>query len=151
MNNIEEFWNRFLADKKLDQNTRYLEAFHFEMTEKLANLLLDMVLAGQKKATASSLISWEAEGAMPKAGDYSIVTDWAGNPHCVIQTTKVTLLPFKDVDYELCKKEGEDDCLESWRKGHIAFFTAEGKDELNYEFTEDMIVVFEEFEVVYKE
>lgn len=151
MNNIDEFWNRFLDDKKLDLNTRYLEAFHFEMIEELANSLLELVLTGQKKATASSLISWEAEGTMPKEGDYSIVTDWAGNPRCVIQTTKVTVLPFKDVDYDLCKKEGEDDCLESWRKSHTAFFTAEGKEELDYEFSEDMIVVFEEFEVVYKE
>lgn len=100
MNNILEFWNRFLDDKKLDLNTRYLEAFHFEMTEELANSLLELVLTGQKKATASSLLSWKAEGTMPKEGDYSIVTDWAGNPRCVIQTTKVTVLPFKDVDYE---------------------------------------------------
>lgn len=86
---------------------------------------------------------------MPKAGDYSIVTDWDGNPRCVIQTKKVTVLPFKEITYELCKKEGEDDNLESWQRNHRAFFTAEGKEELHYEFTEDLMVVFEEFDVVY--
>ena len=47
-------------------------------------------------------------------------------------------------------QEGEDDSLESWREGHIRFFRNEGK-ELGYEFKEDMLVVFEDFEVVYKE
>ena len=52
--------------------------------------------------------------------------------------------------YDIVKREGEDDNLESWRQGHIRFFTAEGKD-LGYTFGEDMLVVFEDFEVVYQE
>lgn len=146
---IEAFWQNFLKEHQLDSNLRYLEAFYFDMTKDTANALLELVSSGQKKATASSLYSWEAEGTMPKAGDYSIVTDWDGNPHCVIKTTKVTTLPFCQIDFELCSKEGEDDCLESWQQSHRAFFTAEGREELNYEFHEDMMVVFEEFEKVY--
>ncbi|WP_167956765.1 ASCH domain-containing protein [Anaerosporobacter faecicola] len=147
---IDQYWKIFLEAKNVDAETTYLEAFHFEMTEYLANYLLDLVLRGQKKATASSLKSWEVEGTMPKEGDYSIVTDWAGKPRCVIQTKKITVLPFNEIDFALCSKEGEDDSLESWREGHRAFFTAEGKEELDYTFTEDMMVVFEEFEVVYQ-
>lgn len=45
--------------------------------------------------------------------------------------------------------EGEGDMsLEYWRKIHRVFFTEELKD-LEKEFTEDMMVVCEEFEVVY--
>lgn len=150
MDKINKYWNEFLEFKGLDKGTTYLESFHFELSEKLANELLQLVLIGKKKATASSLLSWQAEDKVPKEGDYSIVTDWNGNPKCVIQTTKVTILPFKDVDYELCKKEGEDDSLESWREGHRKFFKEEGRSYLNYEFTEDLLVVFEEFEIVYK-
>ena len=146
MINIESYWKRFLEDKDLDLNTKCLEAFHFEVTEKLANELLELVLEGKKRATSSSLTEYESESTVPKIGDYSIVTDWNENPRCVIKTTAVTILPFKDIDFDLCKKEGEDDCLETWREGHIKFFTNISKTE----FDENMMVVFEEFEVVYK-
>ncbi|WP_273324222.1 ASCH domain-containing protein [Vallitalea guaymasensis] len=108
------------------------------------------MLIGQKQATASSLWGYEIEGEhVPEVGDLSIVTDWEGVPRCVIETTQVTIIPFSDITYDICKREGEDDTLESWREGHIRFFNKEGK-ELGYEFKDDMPVIFEDFEVVYQ-
>lgn len=93
---------------------------------------------------------YEIEGEkIPQIGDYNIITDWNGNPRCAIQTTNVKILSFKSITYEICKLEGEDENLESWQKGHIAFFEAEGK-EIGYTFSEDMPVIFEEFQVVYQ-
>lgn len=147
---IETFWEAFLEEKGLDKNTRYYESFHFELTEKWANELLRLVLIGQKKATASSLWYYQLTcSKIPEVGDYSIVTDWDNNPKCVIMTTSIRVIPFKDITYDICKLEGEDDNLESWRQGHKKFFTNDGK-EVGYEFTEDMPVVFEEFIVVYQ-
>ena len=148
---IEEFWSRFLKEKGRTPDTKYVECFHFELTEYWANELLRLVLIGQKKATSSSLLGYEIEGErIPEKGELSIVTDWAGTPRCVIETTAVTILPFKDITYDICKREGEDENLKTWQDGHRAFFTAEGK-ELGYEFTEDMPVIFEDFEVIYQE
>ncbi len=148
---IELFWEAFLKETGRSKMTKYVEAFHFELTEKLANELLRLVLTGQKRATSSSLWSYELEGErIPKVGDFSIVTDWDGIPWCVIQTTAVTVLPFSKITYPICKREGEDDSLESWRNGHIRFFKNEGK-ELGYVFTADMPVVFEDFEVVFQD
>ena len=65
----------------------------------------------------------------------------------MIRTVRVTRLPYKDITFDLARREGEDDTLESWRNSHEKFFREEGK-ELGYEFSEDMTVVFEEFEVV---
>ena len=105
---------------------------------------------GQKRATASSLWRYEIEGErVPKVGDLSIVTDWEGVPRCVIETIAVTIVPFLDITYDICKREGEDDTLESWREGHIKFFKEEGK-KLGYEFRNGMTVIFEDFEVVYQ-
>ncbi|MGO1528704.1 MAG: ASCH domain-containing protein, partial [Senegalia sp. (in: firmicutes)] len=42
-----------------------------------------------------------------------------------------------------------DKSLEYWRKAHINFFSRE-LEKYDIEFSEDMPVVFEEFEVVYK-
>lgn len=147
---IDEFWEAFLARTGRSEETKYVEVFHFELSEKWANELLRLVLIGQKKATASSLYSYEyAKEPLPKVGDLSIVTDWDGVPRCVIEATAITVLPFSEITYEIAKREGEDDTLESWQKGHIKFYKEEGKI-LGYQFTEEMLVVFEDFEVVYK-
>jgi uncharacterized protein YhfF len=147
---INVFWKEFLRETGRYETTNYLEVFHFELTEKWANELLRLVLIGQKKATASSLWVYEIEGErVPEVGDLSIVTDWEGVPRCVIETTAVTIIPFSDITYDICKREGEDDTLESWRSGHIHFFKEEG-NELGYEFRDDMPVAFEDFEVVYQ-
>ena len=125
-----------------------LEKWHFELTEKACNELLDLVLQGKKRATSSSLASFRAEGtAVPEKGELSVITDWDGHPCCVIRTTKVRVIPYKDIPFGLARLEGEDDTLASWRKNHEAFFREEGKS-LGYSFSEDMEIVFEEFEVV---
>lgn len=148
---IDEFWSNFLRETNRDAKTKYLEAFHFELTKKCANELLQLVLNGQKRATASSLWGYEASGeSIPKVDDLSIVTDWDGVPRCVIETTAITILPFSEMTFDICKREGEDDTLESWKKGHTQFFTEEGKEQ-GYEFREEMPVIFEDFTVVYQE
>jgi uncharacterized protein YhfF/GNAT superfamily N-acetyltransferase len=147
---MNEFWQEFLAIKHLDKQTKYASAYHFELTEKLATELLNLVLIGKKRATSSSLKAYEiGKEALPKGGDYNIITDFKGVPYGVVKTSKVTVLPYKEMTFELCKKEGEDDSLESWQRGHEHFFKEEGK-EMGYEFNEDLMVVFEEFELVYQ-
>ena len=147
---INTFWQEFLAAKNPDPSTQYYSSFHFCNDEKLANELLALVLSGKKTATASSLPCYEIEGEkLPQVGNYSIVTDFSGNPHCVIETTAVTIMRFGDMTYDICKREGEDDTLESWREGHIKYFSQEAA-ELGFEFSEDMPIVFEDFTVVYK-
>ena len=146
---VEEFWKEFLRDTGRNPFTRYLESFHFDLNEKSANELLELVLIGKKRATASSLLAYEKENCpAPKVGDLSIVTDWDNNPRCVIETTAVTIYKFKEITFDICKREGEDECLDTWQRGHSKYFTLDGK-ELGYEFSEDMPVLFEDFKVVY--
>ncbi len=148
--NSDELWEEFKSKSGLPVNRKYVNSFHFELTEYWANELLRLVMEGTKRATSSSIWEYESENEkIPRIDDYNVVTDWDGNAKCVIRTTAVTILPFKEITYDLCRKEGEDDSLTSWRKSHISFFIEDGK-EMGYEFTEDMEVVFEEFEVVYK-
>lgn len=146
MNQIEAYWANFLEETKIP-NQSYT-SWHFELNEKLANELLELVLEGKKRATAPSIFDFVHE-PMPKVGDYSIITNWSGEPKCIIQTTSVQILPFKDVTFDLAKLEGEDDHLDSWREGHIRYYTQVCK-EANEEFTWDMPVVFEQFKVVYQ-
>lgn len=146
---IEDFWADFLRNTGRDASTGYIECFYFDLNEQSANALLELVLSGEKRATASSLYYFEKSGVkLPEPGDLSIVTDWSGTPRCVIETADVQILPFKDITYELCKWEGEDDCLESWQIGHKRFFAEEGM-QVGYQFSEEMPVVFEKFSCIY--
>ena len=129
-------------------NIDSLEKWHFELTEDAANYLLGLVLEGKKRATSSSLLGYEIENEpLPKVGDKSVITYWDGTPGCVIKTTSVRIIPYREITFELAKLEGEDDTLESWQRKHAHFFTEEGKA-LGYTFSEDMLVVLEEFEVI---
>ena len=129
-------------------NIENLEKWHFELTEDACNSLLDLVLKGQKRATSSSLAAFELGGeTMPKEGELSVITDWDGNPRCVVRTKKLHILPYEEITYDLAKLEGEDETLDSWKRSHERFFTREG-EMLGYHFSPQMSVVFEEFEVV---
>jgi len=129
-------------------NIENLEHWSFGLTEEMANSLLNLVLEGKKRATSSSYPGYLAEGEeIPKAGDMSVITDWDGNPRCVIRDTNVCIIPFKEITFDLAGLEGEDENLESWRTKHEAFFREEGA-QCGYTFSPDMKVVFEEFEVV---
>ena len=145
---IEQYWQEFLQKTGRPPETTYFESFHFTNDERLANELLELVLAGKKRATSSSLLCYAA-GEDPKPGNLSIVTDWDGNPHCVIETQAVQIIPFCEMTFEICSREGEDECLETWQAGHRSFF-AQDCVEMGYEFTETMPVVFEDFAVVYR-
>lgn len=136
----------FELDARLD--IAHLESWHFGATEALANTLLQLVLNGKKRATASAFPGYALSGEdIPKAGEMSIITWWDGTPGCVIRTNRVRVIPYRDITFDIAQLEGEDEDLASWQRNHQAFFEAEGR-ELGYVFSENMPVVFEEFEVI---
>ena len=148
---VTDLWKKF-TEANPGYSGRSYNAWHFCDTEDCANKLADLVMQGVKRGTAS-LFLWCEQGkeVLPAAGDLNVITDWDGIAKCIIKTLKVTVLPFREVGEELAFIEGEGDkSLEYWRKAHISFFTRELKD-INLEFTEDMMVVFEEFEMIYKD
>jgi hypothetical protein len=112
--------------------------------------LAELVLNGIKTATASAYPLYEQEQEpLPKAGDYSVILNTKGEAVCIIRTTKVYVVPFREVSADHAFREGEDDrSLESWREVHRDFFTREMNDE-GLSFDEDMPVVCEEFMRVY--
>lgn len=147
---IEKYWNKFLTDTNRGKDTKYLDCFYFGRTEHVANELANLVLSGIKRATTSCLPRYKIDNdRLPEIGDLSIVTDWDGIPKCVIETTCVTILPFKDVTFDICKREGEDDNLKSWQNTHYAIYETDGK-EAGYVFNWETSVVFEDFEMIYQ-
>jgi len=149
----EQFWEAYLATLPDDAPARRATyvAEPFGDNPALADELGDLVFAGQKCATCSSLWEWEAEGKpIAETGAFWIVLDGRGAPLCIVETIEVTIRRFDEVDEAFAYDEGEDDrSLQAWREGHRRFFTrtlaAIGK-----EFAEEMPLVCERFRVVYR-
>ena len=139
-----EMWKNYTNDDSLEY-----EAWQFGVD---TDLLSDLVIKGIKTATSSNYIFYEIENeAIPQVGEYSIILDSNDNAKCIIQTTKVYIVPFSQVSEEHAYKEGERNrTLEDWIDIHRNFFSNELK-EIGKEFDEEMLVVCEEFKVVYKE
>ena len=149
---VEALWAAFCNARPdlAGPDTPY-EAWHFCDNESDANELAALVLAGRKRATTGDLWSYEVEQEeLPQAGDLSVITDWAGNAVCVIQTTAVEVVPFDAVTEEFAATEGEGDgSLKYWREVHEAVYSRRLPD-IGRVFEPDMPVVCECFEVVYR-
>ena len=52
---IDEFWSEFLKDTGRSPDTKYTYAFYFDITEKAANGLLELVLQGKKRRPRQAL------------------------------------------------------------------------------------------------
>ncbi|NPC54108.1 ASCH domain-containing protein [Caenimonas soli] len=148
---IQPFWNEFHATVGGDVLARFYEAFHFDDNEPSANALAQLVLAGTKRATAGLVWSFEADNKRPpKRGDLSVVTNWQGEPLCVIETKAVATVPFEEVGEEFAAAEGEGDgSLRYWREAHWAYFGRECK-RIGRVPDLRMPVFCEQFEVVYR-
>lgn len=125
-------------------------AWSFGDTDELADDLLDLVLAGAKRATTPSVWELEARGEpMPQPGDLHVITDSTGVAQCVLQTVQVTVVPFNEVDATYARIEGEGDrSLAYWRRTHWAYYERVLAD-TDYTPRPDMPVVCEQFEVVF--
>lgn len=142
----KELWEAFVKNNNMKDCGYEAWSFGAEV-----DLLAHLVAAGEKTATASAYPLYELENEpLPVVGAYSVILDSNDNAVCIIQTEKVTVVPFCEVTAEHACKEGEGDkSLAFWRKIHRKFFT-ECLNEAGRKFTPEMKVVCEEFAVVYK-
>lgn len=147
---LSDFWNTFAKSMGCVDATRFYEVCIFGDSEDLANELAELVLRGIKRATAGSVWSSEAEGKrLPMRGDLSLVTNWAGEPLCIIETETVEVIPFSEVSAEFAAIEGEGDgSLLFWQEAHRQYFTRECA-RAGRQFTESMLVACERFKVIY--
>jgi uncharacterized protein YhfF len=150
---VKEMWGNYLnsiGHDIINTNKKY-SSWHFCDNKEDADNLAELVKQGVKRATTGLYYLYEIEGeALPKVGDISIIIDWQGKAQCIIETKKVTLLSFKEVNEEFAEIEGEGDkSLKYWREVHINAFNRHLKGHKK-EFREDMLVMCQEFKTVYK-
>ena len=115
------------------------------------DLLAELVAKGVKTATASAYDEYvHFEEELPRVGDLDVVLDGQGQAVGIIETTKVTVLPLREVSADHAYKEGEGDrSLAYWRQVHEELFTKWLAD-IGLSFSPASKVVLEEFQLVYK-
>ena len=114
------------------------------------DLLVDLVLKGEKTATASAYDLYALEDEpLPQEGTFDVILDSQNKAVCIVEITKVSVEPFNQVSVQHAFKEGEGDkTLAYWRQVHENCF-AEWLREAGLTFTPESKVVLEEFRKVY--
>lgn len=143
----EEMWQAYKATNLDIGDEMSAWAFGAE-----PDYLADLVLRGIKTATASAYPLYAVDGEdLPRTDQYNVILDSQNQAVCVTKTTKVFITPFREVTADHAFKEGEGDkSLTYWRQVHEEIFS-QWLEEADMSFSEEMLVVCEEFEVVYPE
>lgn len=148
----DAFWQRYLDATGASSGEGYVELSCFGDSVELANELIELVLIGQKRATASSVEEYEHEGSpLPAVGDRWIACDGTGRPRAIIETVEVRIGPLSSVDDRFAWDEGEGDrTRDDWLRGHTAYFSRTHAT-AGIPFDEEIPVAFERFTVPYEE
>ena len=115
-----------------------------------ADFLADLVLKGEKTATASAYDLYVLEDEpLPQEGTFDVILDSQDQAVCIVEITRVSVQPFNQVSAQHAYKEGESDkSLAYWHQVHEDCF-AEWLKEAGLTFTPESKVVLEEFRKVY--
>ncbi len=147
---VQKMWEDFIEKMPEYKDQKMTDSYYFCDNEKDANECSELVFNGIKRATAGSKFCYDKESwDIPKVGDLTVITDWSGEATSIIKTTKVEFIPYKEITAEHAFIEGEGDkSLEYWRKVHWDYYTRE-LAKYNEKLSEEMIIIFEEFEKVF--
>lgn len=145
---INGLWNEFR--KNNSQAPEKYVAWAFGDTDEMADELARLVRNGTKTATSSLFFMYLLENEkLPYVGEHNIILDGDGHAVAIVETTTVEIIPFYKVSERHAYLEGEGDrSLAYWRKVHQEFFSKE-LQEIGKEFDPKMLIVCEEFKLVY--
>ena len=141
----QEIWNKY---KQINSSIGdEIDAWAFG---EEPDLLADLVLKGEKTATASAYDLYALEDEpLPQEGTFDVILDSQNQAVCIVEITKVSVQPFNQVSAQHAYKEGEGDkSLAYWCQVHEDCF-AEWLKEAGLTFTPESKVVLEEFHKVY--
>lgn len=140
----QKYWDEYWGNHEKPDS---VSAWQFGATpDYLAQLVVD----GIKTATCSGHIFYELENEpLPTTKDYNIILNSDDKPVAITKTVEVTITPMNKVSEEFAIAEGEGDrTYQYWWEAHEDFFRKE-LNVIEREFSEDMLLVCERFEVIH--
>lgn len=150
MKSLDEYWKEFLQKTGRESDTFCSGDLNFDSNGIKNDTQIILILNGKKTAFFSSYASFSIDGEeLPASGELYLVLDRANNPCCVIELQSVNIVPFNEVTWQMAKQEGEDENLEEWKIRKQEDLEDEGQI-VGFEFTQNMRLIFQTFNVVYK-
>ena len=135
----EEMWKKFVEECDIIETEYDAWAFGDD-----ADTLAELVRRGIKTGTSSAYPLYEIEGeALPEASGYSVILNSKDEAVCIIENTKVYVVPFDEVTPDHAFKEGGF-LFPLVDKGGIFHFIAIG--DYNFDGIND-----EEYHILYDE
>jgi uncharacterized protein YhfF len=144
----DAFWQAFRRYAGLDHDNYVVGSFGD--SPEMATELADLVIAGIKRATASLVRDYRGDREpMPQRGDFVMMLDGEGQPRFIWRTTEIKIKPLSEVDEAFARDEGEGDRTRDWWvAAHRRYFARQAARE-GFELDDEILTVFERFEVVW--
>ena len=129
-------------------------------TRALADTLAELVLSGVKRAQATLLRDFEADGSvesagegsgssLPQPGDHLVVLDGEGRPRGIVRTTHVEKRLFNQIDDAFAFESGEGDLSLRWWLTAYRQDYAERAEVEGFAVDERLELLLEYFELVW--
>ena len=144
----QDFWQAFLEQTEAPENSYCSRYTYFGSSEEESVEVLEQLLRGEKTAVSHCVPYYiVTRSPMPKIGDYTMVTDFYGNPCCVLKCTGVIIEPVNEITEDVAKQECQGD-LAAWQAKKVEEFQTLSK-RASFHYNEGLPVLMEQVEVVY--
>jgi len=131
------------------QSHRFFAPLAIGDTPESADAGAELILSGIKTTTSSAV--WDyPDGRIPFVGALSVLLDGKGQPRAIIETRRVEILPFKDIDEDFAKAYGEGDRTLAWFKLEVGAWYKQSARRAGELFTGDTRIICEWFYVAAK-
>ena len=144
-----DFWQAFLEQTGTETTDPVSRYTYFGESEEETVTALEQLLSGEKTAIAHCIPDYlSTRKPMPKIGDYTMVTDFYGNPCCILRAADVTITPMPEVPGELIQAETPGVSREEWLSRKRAEYQKLAKGS-RFHFHEEIPVLMERVQVVF--
>lgn len=144
----EDFWQAFLEETGTAENSYCNRCTYFGESEEEAVSVMEQLLRGEKRAISHCVPYYiVTRTAMPKVGDYTMVTDFYGNPGCILKCTGVVIDPIGSIPTEVAEQEGLGD-LEAWQAEKRREFKALS-EKSRFHYNDELPILMELVELIY--
>ena len=132
------------------ENIGLVKTRGFGDTAEFSNILISLILQGEKTGTFALLSEFEDNpAAAPKVGDHYLVTRVDGAPVLLYRVTFIETLPFEQIGHDHVQVEGPNArTVDVWRKIHWGYWGAILKRQ-GVEMTLQTPVIFQRFRLLY--
>lgn len=146
----QDFWTAFLEQTGVPENSYCGRYTYFGSSEEASVEILEQLLRGEKTLISHCVPHYiVTRTPMPKVGDYTMVTDFYGNPCCILKTEDVTIVPLPEVEEGMILGECQGN-ITQWRQGKQEEFQAMAKQG-GFHYSDELPVLLEHVVVVFPE